>query len=203
MALTLVGGHLCWKWKVLVTASQTIGTVMKYSVNPVIAAFVILCTCIGCGVAEHDLFTSVDEDISYEEFKSKFDTRVSIPRQASSIHVYSNANMDGWDLRAVMDVPAEDAPRITSALQSQVKSMSKGVDQESKPIRVMPLGEARTVSVAGWDEPDDVPSWWRQINLNDYRVIATGKAAETIGYVWLYNEDDHKLALWRYSDEFW
>ncbi len=171
--------------------------------DKLITTCAILCSCFGCVGPERDFFTSVDEDISYAEFEDKFDTRVRIPKQASSISFYSNASMDDWDLRAVMEIPAEDAAGIIGAVQSQVESLSKGVDQEFKPIRVVPSGEARNVSVAGWDEPNDVPRWWRSISLNDFKVIAKDKAAETIGYLWLYNEDDRKLALWRYSDEFW
>jgi hypothetical protein len=163
----------------------------------------MLSICIGC-MSPDSIFRDehVDEDISLEEFKDLYDTRVELPGQAYSIYVYSHATIDSWDVRVVMRLPAGKAQAEIGAIQKRMRWMRDGANQVSSKINVVPVGETQSLQVIGWPDSNDAPSWWQAISMKDYKVVALGISNNT-RYVWLYNAKDCRLAMWSYCSDMW
>ena len=163
----------------------------------------ILCICIGCmGPDSGYLDESLYEDISLQEFIDKYGTRIELPSQAYSIYVYSCSTIDTWDVRVVMNLPVANADAEIAAIQRRMGWMRDGVNQVSNKIKVVPVGKNQSLRVLGWPDSNDAPFWWRSITMKDYKVIALG-TSNSARYVWLYNDEDHKLAMWGYYSDIW
>jgi hypothetical protein len=140
----------------------------------------------------------VHEKISYREFVDYYDTRIWIPTEASSIYVYSFSDRDFWDLRVVMDIPPEESTKIVAQIQQKMKWDPYIHNEATNIIEVKSGDQDGRLTVVGWESWDhEIPRWWRSISLDNYVVVALGVFGDT-RYVWLFNEREHRLAMWRY-----